>query len=94
MLRRALSIAAFAPQVKPNPHRSPLTTHLSPFTLTLTLTITPTLTLTPTRIAFAPQLLLLGLLALCFGRDLPFCLFVQTLLFVSLNKVCTAHNSS
>ena len=35
MLRRALSIAAFAPQVKPNPHRSPLTTHLSPFTLTL-----------------------------------------------------------
>ena len=40
--------------------------------------------------AFAPQLLLLGLLAVSFGRDLPFCLFVQTLLFVSLNKVCTA----
>ena len=35
-------------------------------------------------------MLLLGLLALAFGRDLPFCLFLQTLLFVSFNKVCTA----
>ncbi|CAN0397549.1 unnamed protein product, partial [Phaeothamnion confervicola] len=40
--------------------------------------------------AFAPQVVLLGAAAAAFGRDhLPFCLFVQTLLFVANNKVCT-----
>lgn len=39
--------------------------------------------------AFVPQVVLLSVLARAFGRDLPFCLFVQTLVFVAFNKVCT-----
>jgi len=41
-------------------------------------------------LAFVPQVTLLVALAARFGRDLPFCMFVQTLVFVSFNKVCTA----
>lgn len=41
--------------------------------------------------AFVPQVVLLSVLARAFGRDLPFCLFVQTLAFVAFNKVRTAH---
>ena len=41
-------------------------------------------------LAFVPQAALLLALAARFGRDLPFCMFVQTLVFVSFNKVCTA----
>ena len=40
--------------------------------------------------AFIPQASLLLALAYRYGRDLPFCLFVSTVLFVTLNKVCTA----
>lgn len=40
--------------------------------------------------AFVPQVLLLLVSARKLGRDLPFCLFVQTLIFVAFNKVCTA----
>jgi len=41
--------------------------------------------------AFAPQLLILVLLALVFAhRNLPAALFLQTLAFVTYNKVCTA----
>ena len=41
-------------------------------------------------LAFVPQAALLVALAVRFGRDLPFCLFMQTVVFVSFNKVCTA----
>jgi phosphatidylinositol glycan class M len=41
-------------------------------------------------LAFVPQAALLLGLAARFGRDLPFCIFVQTLVFVTFNKVCTA----
>ena len=41
-------------------------------------------------LAFVPQAALLLALAARFGRDLPFCMFAQTLVFVSFNKVCTA----
>ena len=37
-----------------------------------------------------PQAVLLVAFALRFGRDLPFCIFLQTLGFVAFNKVCTA----
>lgn len=39
-------------------------------------------------LAFLPQAALLLALAARFGRDLPFCMFAQTLVFVSFNKVC------
>ena len=41
-------------------------------------------------LAFVPQAALLLALAARFGRDLPFCMFAQTLVFVSFKKVCTA----
>ena len=41
-------------------------------------------------LAFVPQAALLLVLAARFGRDLPFCMCAQTLVFVSFNKVCTA----
>ncbi len=41
-------------------------------------------------LAFAPQLVLMIALSVKFARDLPFCLFCQTLTFVAFNKVCTA----
>lgn len=41
-------------------------------------------------LAFVPQAALLLALAARFGRDLPFCMFAQTLVFVTFNKVCTA----
>ena len=41
-------------------------------------------------VAFAPQAVLLLAAAARLGRDLPFCMFVQTLVFVAFNKVSTA----
>lgn len=41
-------------------------------------------------LAFAPQLALLLACAWRLGSDLPFCMLVQTLVFVAFNKVCTA----
>ena len=41
-------------------------------------------------LAFAPQAVLLVAFAAKFGNDLPFCMLVQTVGFVALNKVCTA----
>lgn len=41
-------------------------------------------------LAFFPQLLIQLFLANKFAKDLPFCLFVQTLAFVTFNKVITA----
>lgn len=38
--------------------------------------------------SFSSQFLVQPLLILNFGRDLPFCLFAQTVSFVFLNKVC------
>lgn len=39
---------------------------------------------------FVPQAALVAATAWRWGRDLPFCMLVQTLIFVSFNKVCTA----
>ncbi|XP_013777459.1 GPI mannosyltransferase 1-like [Limulus polyphemus] len=43
-------------------------------------------------VTFIPQVILLLALAVIFHspKDLPFCLFAQTLVFVSFNKVCTS----
>ncbi|KAI6196973.1 GPI mannosyltransferase 1 [Aphelenchoides besseyi] len=40
--------------------------------------------------AFIPQLILIVFFAFRYGKDLPFCWFVTTFSFVSLNKVCTS----
>ena len=50
---------------------------------------------TPTRhalgaLAFVPQAVLLLVAAWRLGHDLPFCMLIQTLIFVTFNKVCTA----
>jgi GPI mannosyltransferase 1 subunit M len=39
---------------------------------------------------FLPQIFLLGLASLLLGMDLPFCVAIQTFMFVAFNKVCTA----
>ena len=45
---------------------------------------------TLSALAFVPQASLLLVFAVKFGSDLPFCMLVQTLVFVGFNKVCTA----
>jgi len=41
-------------------------------------------------LAMLPQLAVVVLVGIKYARDLPFCLFLQTLGFVAFNKVCTA----
>ncbi|KAL1526647.1 hypothetical protein AB1Y20_015351 [Prymnesium parvum] len=65
--------------------------NFSPYFLLLYLTPPTSLARAVTAgLAFVPQAALLVVYAFRFGDDLPFCMFVQTLVFVSFNKVCTA----
>ncbi|XP_010520467.1 PREDICTED: GPI mannosyltransferase 1 [Tarenaya hassleriana] len=41
-------------------------------------------------ISFLPQFVVQFVLVFCFGQDLPFCVFLQTVAFVAFNKVITA----
>ncbi|GAV67843.1 Mannosyl_trans domain-containing protein [Cephalotus follicularis] len=41
-------------------------------------------------ISFLPQFILQLVVIFCFAQDLPFCLFVQTVAFITFNKVITA----
>jgi len=41
-------------------------------------------------LAFVPQMGLVVIFAYLFSSDLPFCIFLQTYIFVIFNKVCTA----